>query len=149
MGFIINSPKAFSKVVAGTSTIKITKEYLQSLKELHTHELPDHVIDHVIQKLELSKDPSDIKHIFRFKDGHFTENTATNKALLTNTAKKTNFLGIDQHGNWWFAENLKDGSQLWAEARANTGKIFNGGKNTHPIQFNKKTGLSAQSKPGK
>lgn len=56
-----------------------------------------------------------------------------------------NFLGDSSWGNWWYAETLSDGTQLWAEVRGE--KIINCGINETPKEYNPDTGLSNPVKP--
>ena len=79
-------------------------------------------------------DESRVSHIFRDADGHFREdNEVSRRRLIEVTGKAANFLGTDRVGNSWYAENLADGTQVWARVRH--GKIVNGGLNQRPRDF--------------
>ena len=83
---------------------------------------------------------SQIKHIFRDKEGHITD-TPINRSLIKNVAnKKENYLGKDKYGNSWYSKIQKDGTQVWSSARK--GKIINGGVNKTPMEFDFQTGLN-------
>lgn len=70
-------------------------------------------------------------HIFRSASGHMAEDTAKNRAVLTDTANNSaNHVGTDGYGNDWYASTREDGSQAWARVRG--GKITNGGVNQTP-----------------
>lgn len=88
---------------------------------------------------KIPQNSSQEKHIFRDKAGHLPD-TPKNRALLERVASdQNNFLGKDQYGNNWYAENQSDGSQIWVESR--NGKIIDGGSNLAPKQWNDATGL--------
>ena len=91
-------------------------------------------------KTQITISENDLDHIFRDKPGHLKENNAHNRDLLISTATNAkNFFGICERGSSWFAENMPDGTQIWAEVR--NGKVRNGGINSTPKQFNRATGL--------
>ena len=72
-------------------------------------------------------------HIFRDSVGHLVEDSAGNRALLTDTANNAaNKLGTDQWGNDWYTQMQSDGSQIWTRVR--DGQITNGGVNSTPWQ---------------
>ena len=71
------------------------------------------------------------RHIFRYAEGHFREDTPANRKILIDVASEPqNFLGSDRLGNRWFEETLADGRQVWAQVRDN--KVTNGGINERP-----------------
>gem|GEM_PF-2518125 len=56
-------------------------------------------------------------HAFTGEKGHLID-TPTNRILILKMASNIkNFIIKDVHGNYWYAEILKDGRQLWAWAR--------------------------------
>ncbi|MEO1663447.1 MAG: RHS repeat-associated core domain-containing protein [Chloroflexota bacterium] len=80
-------------------------------------------------------------HIFRDADGHFSKDTPANrKKLLDVASNPDNYLGDDQFGNDWYAENQPDGEQIWAKVRNR--KIINAGINDTPKSYNPQTGLA-------
>jgi hypothetical protein len=80
---------------------------------------------------EITIDEDSVAHIFRDADGHFREDDNVNRRLLIEAAsKRRNLLGIDRVGNEWYAEDLADGTQVWARVRG--GRIVNGGINQKP-----------------
>ena len=120
--------------------IKVTSEYLQSLRRVRGHEVPKSIVDDVTERIFM--DDQAAHHTFRACEGHIPVDTPANRSLLIDVAKESkNFLGIDKRGNWWFAKKLDNGSQVWSVARPNTGRIWNGGINLNPIEFNIETGL--------
>jgi len=124
----------------------VSEKLCQSLKRLEAHEVPREIVDSTLPKFYM--DDAAFSHISDVRKGHIVIDNPATMDLLLNTAKDAkNFLGIDKYGNWWFAKNLENGTQLWAEARPNTGKVFNGGLNLEKKTFNKETGLSSQFKP--
>jgi RHS repeat-associated protein len=79
-------------------------------------------------------------HIFNDAPGHMPDDTATNRALLTDTANNpANRLGTDQYGSDWYARTREDGSQIWARVQS-TG-IRSGGVNPSPGTWDPLTGL--------
>ena len=93
---------------------------------------------------KLPTNDSQLKHIFRDKNGHLPD-TPQNRSLLEHTTKKENFLGVDKYGNNWYAKKQPDGSQVWVETR--NGNIINGGLNSTPKNWNSQTGLKANQSP--
>lgn len=81
----------------------------------------------------------DKDHIFRNKPGHLID-TPENRARIENLVKdQIKYLGDDNHGNWWYAEILPNGTQLWAQTRGS--KIINCGLNETPKEYNSNSGL--------
>ena len=80
------------------------------------------------------------KHIFRNASGHLSDTPENRQLLLDLVSDSKNFLGVDKHGNHWFARTLPNGSQVWASVRDNC--IRNGGINKVIKNFNSETGLS-------
>jgi len=65
--------------------------------------------------------------------------------LLLDIARDSrNFLGVNEHGNKYYAKILKDGKQIWCKVR--NGSIRNGGINLEPRFFNSGTRLSKPKK---
>lgn len=92
-------------------------------------------------KLEqgISKNAS---HIFRDREGHFSEDKPENRQLFIRVAMQAkNYLGTDKYGTQWYAETLSNGSQIWVQVRNN--EIRNAGKNLVPKTWRPGTGLSA------
>ncbi len=84
---------------------------------------------------------SRVSHIFRNSEGHFIHDNLMNRKTLINVSNDPKaFLGKDVLGNYWFAKQNYEGSQIWVQVRNN--KIINGGINMKPKKFNPKTGLS-------
>ncbi len=93
----------------------------------------------------LPTNPSQLSHIFRRASGHLVD-TAKNRATLQRIANNPSFfMGTDKHGNDWYVETCRNGSQHWVSVRH--GVIQNGGYNRTPIEWNPSTGLSAPTKP--
>lgn len=68
-----------------------------------------------------------------------------NRKKLEDVANDSNnFLGTEQYGNDWYAKNIQDGTQTWAEACDN--KIRNGGVNQVPRSLDQLTSLSGLNK---
>ncbi len=90
--------------------------------------------------ISLPKNDSQLKHIFRKKQGHI-DDTPSNRTLLERVANsKENFVGTDSMGTQWFSKNQPDGSQVWVSVR--NGTIQNGGINNPPKIWNSKTGYN-------
>jgi RHS repeat-associated protein len=86
------------------------------------------------------------KHIFSNSEGHMPDDTPGNRQLLIDTASdSSNYLGTDKYGNDWYAQNLPDGRQAWAQVRGN--QIRNGGINVTPKPWDPNTGLSSPTRP--
>lgn len=100
----------------------------------------------VFGKNSMPKNDSQIKHLFRKKEGHL-QDTPENRALLLRVANDPkNYLGTDVKGARWYAEIQGDGSQVWA--RVWNGTIFNGGVNLPPRPWEPITGLNHPKKAG-
>ncbi len=83
-------------------------------------------------------------HIFRNIEGHFPNDTPTNRKCLIDTALNLdNYLGKDKWGNHWYANNNSNGKQIWVQVRR--GEIINGGINNNPRLWNPLTGFSRLS----
>ncbi len=64
---------------------------------------------------------SQLKHIFRDAEGHFTEDTPANRAALENVVNDPGSkLGTDARGETWYAKETADGKQIWVETRNGT-----------------------------
>ena len=60
---------------------------------------------------------SQIKHIFRPKEGHLSD-TPENRKLIENVANApANYKGKDKYGNEWYSRNESDSSQVWVITR--------------------------------
>ena len=95
--------------------------------------------DSGFKKNRIPNDDSITGHIFRDAEGHIPD-TPENRALLEDVANDSaNFRGTDKYGNEWYTRTQSDGSQVWVEIR--NGKIFEGGVNVTPKQWNPETGL--------
>lgn len=88
---------------------------------------------------------SQIKHIFRPRNGHLPDTPKNRKLLQDVSGNPKNFLGKDKYGNSWYAKNQSDGSQIWVQER--NGIIQNGGSNHPPRTFHSQSGLSSPEKP--
>lgn len=94
----------------------------------------------------LPKDDSQIKHLFRNKEGHL-QDTPENRDLLLRLANDpTKYIGTDARGNRWYAEIQSDGSQVWVSVQ--NGVIQNSGRNSFPHPWDPITGLSRPKKTG-
>lgn len=92
------------------------------------------------RKISLSKNDSQLKHIFRKKAGHLKD-TPENRVLLEQTANnENNYIGSDAFGNQWYSQMLSDSKQIWVEVRNDT--IQNGGINSPPRYWNNQTGFN-------
>lgn len=82
-----------------------------------------------------------VNHIFRAREGHFLDDTPTNRQILIDTAlNPDNYLGKDKWGNDWYRKNWADGAEIWVQIRK--GEIINGGLNLRARNWNSITGLS-------
>lgn len=89
----------------------------------------------------LSSKPSQLKHMFADRPGHFSD-TAEHRALLEAVANNPdNYLGTDAMNTQWYAQIQPDGSQVWV--RIWNGTIFNGGINAVPRQWDSGSGLNS------
>lgn len=92
------------------------------------------------KKIKLPENNSQLKHIFREKEGHI-EDTPQNRSLLETVANdKENYVGTDSYGMQWYSKTQADGSQVWVRVRNNT--IQNGGINNPPKIWNPSTGYN-------
>ncbi|MBL8131334.1 MAG: hypothetical protein JNL42_05720 [Anaerolineae bacterium] len=73
-----------------------------------------------------------LHHIFDARLGHVPDSVA-NRQMLINTVNRSNYLGLDTHGNRWYASIRPDGKQIWVRVR--NGEIINGGVNDIPKQW--------------
>lgn len=126
------------------------KEYTQYL----IHQIPQIPNDltyekgggHAFGGNSFPKNDSQIKHIFRDKEGH-VKDTPDNRNLITETCNnESNYLGTDARGNRWYAQILPDGRQIWVTTR--DGIIQNCGINDAPRSWDEETGLSQPRKKG-
>jgi hypothetical protein len=87
------------------------------------------------------KDPSQIKHIFRQKEGHLTEDTFENRKLFINTARDSNnYRGTDALGIDWYAKTNPDSSQVWV--KVHKGIIRGAGINPTQRPWDNETGFN-------
>ena len=107
----------------------------------------DNIPNELKGKIELPKDDSQLKHIFRNAKGHLSD-TPENRKLLQDLANDERFhVDIDKRGLDWNAKMLDDGSQLWVISR--NGIIQNGGINRPPRIWNNITGFNDNPLGGK
>lgn len=100
----------------------------------------------VFGKNLMPKNDSQIKHLFRKKEGHL-QDTPENRALLLRVANDPkNYIGTDANGVRWYAELLADGRQVWVSVR--NGIIQNGGINSQLHPWDPITGLNHPKKTG-
>ena len=89
---------------------------------------------------------SQIKHIFRKKNGH-TADTPENRELLLRVCNdESNYMGTDQNGNRWYVQILSDGRQVWVTTR--DGIIQNAGINNVALPWHEDTGLNRPRNKG-
>lgn len=88
----------------------------------------------------LPKNDSQIRHIFRRKNGHIPDTPANRKLLEDVANNEENYMGVDKYGNEWYSRIQSDGSQVWVNTR--NGIIQNGGVNNPPKIWNPDTGYS-------
>ena len=89
---------------------------------------------------------SQIKHIFRKKNGH-TADTPENRELLLRVCNdESNYMGTDQNGNRWYVQILSDGRQVWVTTR--DGIIQNAGINNVALPWHEDTGLNQPRNKG-
>lgn len=93
---------------------------------------------------KLPENDSQIKHIFRKKEGHLND-TPENRSLLENLANsQENYKGTTGNDLQWYSEIREDGSQAWVSVRNNT--IQNGGINNPPRPWDPVTGYNRPRK---
>lgn len=78
-------------------------------------------------KLPVFRDEkSFINHIFRTKEGHFSQDTPENRQyILAAASNPENRVAIDNYGVGIYLKAMFDGRQAWAHVR--NGEIANGG----------------------
>lgn len=89
----------------------------------------------------LPEHPDQLHHILRKGDGHLEDTPVNRKRLTDLAADPEKFIGTDRFGNFWHAEILEDGTQLWVKYRSN-GVINDGGLNQIPRNCDKEHGLN-------
>ncbi len=118
----------------------------EALEKYIRDNLGEHA-DEVLEKVGLGskraridfRDEAAIGHIFQGK--HNLPDTPDNRNLILDVANNpNNFLGADGRGNEWYHMIQDNGTQVWVQVR--NGKIFNGGINDIPRQWNPQTGFS-------
>ena len=93
---------------------------------------------------KLPTNDSQIKHIFRPKEGHLSDTPENRKLIETTANDPANYKGKDKYGNEWYSRTENDGSQVWVITRA--GRIQNAGKNSTPREWDPETGYSRNPK---
>lgn len=92
-------------------------------------------------------DPAKAGHIFSDRRGH-VPNTPENQARLRNLASDpSKHIGRDANGTDWYADDLPDGRQAWAQWRGD--RVVNGGINEldNRRTFDPRSGLSRPDRP--
>ena len=89
--------------------------------------------------INFPENESQLKHIFRNKEGHFLDTSENRETVLDVANNRDNYLGVDSRGNDWYARIESDGSQTWVRVRNNV--IDNAGSNTTPRTWDSETGL--------
>jgi hypothetical protein len=105
-------------------------------------EQPDSQENHINHSVWPS-DNSQLKHIFRQKEGHLTD-TFEDRQILESIIDEKYKLGSDKYGNIWYAKTCADGSQIWVRMRSNC--IINGGIHQTALVYNPITGLNSNPK---
>lgn len=82
--------------------------------------------------------------IFGTRDGHIIDTPENRKILLDVANDPTSIKGFDRHGLAWHSRDLPNGDQIWVQVR--NGKIWNGGINNPPKNYNPDTGFSSPIK---
>lgn len=90
---------------------------------------------------------SQVKHIFRPKEGHLSDTPENRKLIETVANDPANYKGNDKYGNEWYSRMESDGSQVWVITRG--GRIQNAGKNLTPREWDSETGYSRNPKKDK
>lgn len=90
---------------------------------------------------------SQIKHIFRPKEGHLSDTPENRKLIETTANDPANYKGKYKYGNEWYSRTESDGSQVWVITR--NGRIQNAGKNSTPRDWDPETGYSRNPKKNK
>ena len=94
----------------------------------------------------LPSNKAHINHMFEVRPGHLA-NTQKNRDTISRIANDESlYAGTDQWGNRWYIEPLGNGGQHWAEVDS-SGRIWDGGYNRSPIEWNPQTGLKKPVKP--
>ena len=107
---------------------------------------PDNVPDELKDKVKLPENDSQLKHIFRNKEGHLKD-TPENRKMLLDLANDTKYhKGFDRYGNDWNVRLNHDGTQDYTRSYNN--RINSGGKNIIPHKWDDETGLNYNSRKG-
>jgi hypothetical protein len=86
------------------------------------------------------------KHIFRNRQGHFSEDNSQNRQLFLDTVMTSeNYLGLDKYGTKWYGQTLSTGQQIWVQVR--NGEIRNAGYNLPSKTWHSETGFSRPDIP--
>lgn len=83
---------------------------------------------------------SQIKHLFRKKEGHVDDTPENRNLFLDICNDESNYLGTDRYGKRWYAQILPDGRQAWVCTR--DGIIQNCGINDTAHSWDANEGLS-------
>lgn len=98
-----------------------SKDYIQHL----VHQIPQIPRNltyekgggHAFGGNQFPKNASQIKHIFRNKNGH-VDDTPENRSLFSQACNnENNYVGTDKYGKRWYAQILPDGRQVWVATR--------------------------------
>ena len=91
--------------------------------------------------VQFPRNPGQIKHIFRKKTGHLSEDTFQNRKLFLDTANdKRNYRGKDNNDVEWYDRIESNGSQTWVKVKNNI--ISDAGVNKNPRVCNDTTGFN-------
>lgn len=101
---------------------------------------PENIPDELKNKIQLPREDSQLKHIFRDDDGHLPDTPENRNLLLQLANDKSAHAGKDSRGLDWHICLNEDGSQTWVSSI--NGVIQNGGINNPPRIWDERTGLS-------
>jgi hypothetical protein len=73
---------------------------------------------------------SQLKHIFRKGEGHVSDSILNRELIVATANDSKNYIGSKANGNRWYAKDIGDNRQVWAEVRQ--GVIQNAGINVPP-----------------
>ena len=127
------------KTVEGETSEILEKELVEGITDDVAKTATEIEKNSITRTNKIPNNDSTTGHIFRNAEGHIPD-TPENRNLLEDVANNSdNFLGFDKYGNEWYTQIQKDGTQVWVQAR--NGKIFEGGVNKIPKNWNPQTGL--------
>ena len=99
----------------------------------------ENIPDYLKGKIKLPPNDSQLKHIFKERDGHLPD-TPENRKLLEELANnKDRYKGKDKYGNDWNIRLNDDGTQDWVRSQHQV--INEGGRNKEPRPWDDETGL--------